>query len=84
MTDKHTNPGTYEGPRSTGRIVGKLWYDKDENTGDVTVTAYFGEKMDPLRRLDALKDWIGMLEREYEVQHRIYFGDASKKRNMPK
>lgn len=65
MTDRWTRNMPPDTDRSKGKRLGTLWADMDTGEGDVTLNILIDE--DPLLRADVLKDWIFLLEREYEL-----------------
>lgn len=64
-TDRFTRG--YGGDRAKGTRLGTLWADCDCGTGDVTLRLEGMCDQGALFRLDVLKDWIGLLQREYDL-----------------
>ena len=54
----------YEGTRYRKGKIGTLWWNGELGEGDVTMSADFLQQ-DWLTKADALQDFIGLLEREY-------------------
>jgi hypothetical protein len=52
--------------RHRGKRIGTIWFDANDISGDVTLTAGFLD-MPALVRADVLQDVIGVLQREYEL-----------------
>lgn len=63
----------YDGMRVRGKRIGTLWWNDNHGEGDVTLSVYF-QHLGGIERVDALKDVIGLLEREYEFSCKEYFG----------
>lgn len=80
--ERHSHPNDYRGGRTKGRKAGSLWYSETAGEGDVTFFEYFDE-FDPLHRVEMLTDWIGMLERELEVQRAMLEKNIGKFFEMP-
>lgn len=57
----------WEGFRHKGRRLGTLWADCDAGEGDVTLLLDGMCNESALFRLDVLQDWIGLLQREYDI-----------------
>lgn len=53
-----------------------VWTATDE--GEVTFTNNFRASSGVLK-LDALKDWIAVLERQYEIEHAVVYGSLETK-----
>lgn len=64
-TDRFTRG--WDGERIKGTRLGTLWADTDSGEGDVTLRLEGFADETPLFRLDVLKDWIALLEREYDL-----------------
>lgn len=68
MKMRHTRG--FNGPRITAAsgatIIGHLTADFDDVEGEVEIATAF-DNLPPLTRADILKDWIGLLEREYSA-----------------
>lgn len=54
--------------RRKGVRLGTLWYSKELEEGDVTLSEYF-DSMPDESKLDVLNDIIGLLEKEREYIH---------------
>lgn len=57
----------YDGERRKGTRMGTLWADCDSGEGEVTLRLEGMCDQGALFRLDVLKDWIGLLEKEYDL-----------------
>lgn len=64
-TDRFTRG--WDGHRHKGKRLGTLWADCDCGEGDVTLRLDGMCNMGALFRLDVLQDWIGLLQREYDI-----------------
>lgn len=67
-TDRFTRG--YDGTRRKGTRLGTLWADCDSGEGDVTLRLHGMCDENPLFRLDVLKDWIFLLQKEYDITHK--------------
>ena len=63
--ERHSHRRDYKGTRTKGRRVGALWYSRTHGEGDVTFNFNFEELYD-VEKVNAISDFIGMLEREKE------------------
>jgi len=57
----------WDGNRFKGRRLGTLWADCECGEGDVTLVLEGMCDEGSLFRLDVLQDWIGLLQREYDI-----------------
>lgn len=64
-TDRFTRD--WDGTRRKVKRMGTLWGDPETGEGDVTLRLDGMCNQDALFRLDVLQDWIGLLQREYDV-----------------
>ena len=64
-TDRFTRG--YDGERCKGRRMGTLWANEDIGSGDVTLRLEGMADQDSLFRADILKDWIYLLQAEYDL-----------------
>ena len=64
-TDRFTRG--FDGERAKGTRLGTLWGDWDTGEGDVTLRLDGMCDQDALFRLDVLQDWIGLLQKEYDI-----------------
>lgn len=64
-TDRFTRG--WDGERQKGTRMGTLWADCDSGEGDVTLRLDGMCNENALFRLDVLQDWIGLLQREYDI-----------------
>jgi hypothetical protein len=64
-TDRFTRG--WDGERHKGTRMGTLWADCDSGEGDVTLRLDGMCNENALFRLDVLQDWIGLLQREYDI-----------------
>jgi hypothetical protein len=67
MVDRYTRG--YEETRHRGTRMGTLWADYAAD-GDITLSPYFDE-LDQVSKLDVLKDFIFLLEKERDVLMRM-------------
>lgn len=51
---------------NNGKIVGVLIWSREDGEGEILLAPRFA-RLHWVERLDALSDWLGLLEREYEV-----------------
>ena len=76
MKDRHAGDQTEQDfKRTKGHRIGTIWWNGNE--GDATLAMLFDE-MDPIARLDALLDCIGVLQIEYNNQHAKLYGSAAR------
>lgn len=73
MTDRFTRGYEDEFGRSKSKRMGTLWADMETGEGEVTLNILIDE--DALLRADVLQDWIGLLQREYELALKEMFND---------
>jgi hypothetical protein len=64
MTDRYTLG--WDKHRHKGDRMGSLWCIKNDVDGDVTLSEAYDE-LYSLAKLDLIRDWIGLLEREYTI-----------------
>lgn len=65
MPDRFTLGFERDVGRARGRRMGTLWADLEEGEGEVTINEVVDDNL--LMRADLLKDWIGLLTREYDL-----------------
>lgn len=80
--ERHSHPSDYVGTRTKGRRAGTMWYSAKDEEGDITLFEYF-DLMPPICRVEMITDWIGMLERELEVQRAMMEREAAELFDMP-
>lgn len=66
-TDRYTRG--YDGDRQKIKRMGTLWGDVETGEGDVTLRLEGMCDETPLFRLDVLKDWIDLLQKEYDITY---------------
>jgi hypothetical protein len=71
MTDRFTLGWNKERHRS--KRLGTLWDKRDDPDGDVSINILFDDYSD-VSKLDVLGDWIGLLEREYNIVYKNLYG----------
>ena len=64
-TDRFTRG--WDGERHKGTRMGTLWANENIGSGDVTLRLEGMADQDSLFRADILQDWIGLLQREYDL-----------------
>lgn len=64
-TDRFTRD--WDGTRRKVKRMGTLWGDPETGEGDVTLRLDGMCNENALLRLDVLQDWIGLLQREYNM-----------------
>jgi hypothetical protein len=57
----------WDGSRRKVKRMGTLWGDPETGEGDVSLSLDGMCDEDALLRLDVLQDWIGLLQREYDI-----------------
>ena len=81
-TDRFTRG--WDGERHKGTRLGTLWADMDSGEGDVTLRLEGMCDMGLLFRLDVLQDWIGLLQREYNITLQEFNEEYTKVANAEK
>ncbi len=71
MADRFTHGWDRE--RHKGLRLGTLWDCKIEPDGDVSLSELFDEYSD-VAKLDVLGDWIGLLQKEYNIVYKNLYG----------
>jgi hypothetical protein len=71
MADRFTLGWEDASDRRKGKRLGTLWADMETGEGEVTLNIIIDE--DPLLRADVLQDWIGLLQREYDLAVQTMF-----------
>ena len=69
MTDRFSLAWEVDGlTRRKGKRMGTLWCLSDDIDGEVTFSVEGFDSLSELAKLDLLKDYIGLLTREYEFR----------------
>lgn len=78
QSSRHTKG--WDNPRTTGRVMGYLWWDDATAEGDVTLITGEFDAASYVVRMDAIGDWMGMLGRENnaQIEEDEAFGDAKR------
>jgi hypothetical protein len=79
MEKKSRHTVGYDGKRTSGMVIGTLYWSYKHDEADVKMKLAFDE-MSSIGRLDALNDIIGLLEREYAYQMTQCYGKKGKKK----
>lgn len=66
MADRFTHDWERDPDVRKGKRMGTLWADMDCGEGEVTINILLDEESD-LFRADVIQDWIGLLQREYDL-----------------
>ena len=66
MPDRFTHDWERDPDVRKGKRMGTLWADMDCGEGEVTLNILLDEESD-LFRADVIQDWIGLLQREYDL-----------------
>ena len=66
MPDRFTHDWERDPDVRQGKRMGPLWADMDCGEGEVTLNILLDEESD-LFRADVIQDWIGLLQREYDL-----------------
>jgi hypothetical protein len=88
MKDRYTNTVREIEPefRHKGLRIGTLWFSTVQGTGDVTISPFFDEQLDPDTQIDILMQCEFLLSQEIEKLREEMYNrhvEARKRRGLP-